>query len=236
MTRILSWEKHYNSTQPKPTRLTYYWYWTVLSYLILFLFLLLLYFKTTRIASLLLSFEISFISRTRKNRLRKNKSSATLELGFEIKNLVLQYFNNKDDKCEKGWICATESLGYNLREHWNIFLYNYSLVRFEIYPKLPLFMGKFYSNKLCGKLCSVPVSCSFIDLKMGQWELDYFYPRLLIISPLHLSPIESPIPPILNQINIRKTENNTVQWPSPITGNPEWGSPKTVGRSQYVLN
>ena len=36
----------------------------------------------------------------------KNKSSATLELGFEIINLVQQYFNNKDDKCEKGRICA----------------------------------------------------------------------------------------------------------------------------------
>ena len=29
---------------------------------------------------------------------------------------------------------------------------------------------------------------------------------------------------------------DNMRWPSPITGNPEWGSPKTVARSQYVLN
>ena len=40
------------------------------------------------------------------------------------------------------------------------------MVRFEIYPKLPLFMGKFsffrifYGKKLYGKLFSVPVNCS----------------------------------------------------------------------------
>ena len=44
--------------------------------------------------------------------------------------------------------------------------YSALVIRFEIYPKLPLFMGKFsffrifYGKKLYGKLFSVPVNCS----------------------------------------------------------------------------
>ena len=45
------------------------------------------------------------------------------------------------------------------------------MVRFEVYPKLPLFMGKFsflrliYGKKLDGNFFSVPMNCSLIELK-----------------------------------------------------------------------
>ena len=51
------------------------------------------------------------------------------------------------------------------------------MVRFEIYPKLPLFMGKlsfFYIyGKLYGKLFSVPVNCSLRPFLVGEQSSKY---------------------------------------------------------------
>ena len=69
------------------------------------------------------------------------------------------------------------------------------MVRFEIYPKLPLFMGKFsffrifYGKKLYGKLFSVPVNCSLTSYIISPKLKDFFNSTMKVELYFQLFPL-----------------------------------------------